>query len=933
MIFRIQVLGVVCLLLGVSGCGGKASEAPPPPVAPPPAVSAPPVTSEVAPPVNSAEPATPSAAMSDAKEAPTGSPATTAPGPDSAGKDEAEAKSAETPVRVADPAFMERIRKAVAAAGPVDDSSALKKIGLAMHRFAEEHDLHFPTVDGMGIANTPTGLSWRVILLPYLGQQELYSQFHLDEAWDSPHNKELISQMPAVFGENEQGKTHLHLFTGPKTPFQPGAGPPLRDFTDGLSNTILVVAAGAETADIWTKPGGLKFDPKNPSGALEDVGDRFLAVLADGSVRVFPVNAEYLSDLIRYQDARGIPHDVETETRYAPNAPMASTTAADVELPPLQTPAEQFDPRYIPADATGAIILSPRRILENSFVQLLLKQFAVMDETPWQTLRRLTKTNGSLSLPLETIEEIRIVPNPALKLTPELKSGSPQAAADAAAIYVRSAIPLPVEVLIQQAAQAAESVEVEEAAGVPYIHLGGLFSSIAFLNEREMAAGSLNTIHLMLDATPADAEKSQVVAALTAMKPSMIMMAAHAPEGSKLDFMQQVLSAAGPAALLMPQLAETNAILLSLDLEAPEFLRLSLGFSKEDLARTFTDVARGLLAQGQLQGKQYQAGLKQDDPAQKAQADLLNDVMTGAEILTDGTLVSLAIKHPEHLEQALTAFQSQIAAVQMQSIPPEALPPLERISKAMMDYQEEHGHLPAANGTGAEEIKTRGTKFTRGDRREKGNRGNKGDKEEKEEKPAEPFAGSDFQAPPGGFQPPGTNPQQAPGEEKFTPAMLKNKGLSWRVYLLPQLGENQLYEQFNLEERWDSPHNKALVAQMPAVFGENPDGKTRIHMIVGNDTLFKGGKAPDLEELRDDPAYTIALIETGTDKADFWTKPGGLPFDARNPTRCLGKPDKDQTDFQTIMLDWSLTTIPVDIDDVKFRSLVQPSDGKPARKE
>ena len=31
--------------------------------------------------------------------------------------------------------------------------------------------------------------SWRVLLLPYLDEEELYKQLRLDEPWDSPHNK------------------------------------------------------------------------------------------------------------------------------------------------------------------------------------------------------------------------------------------------------------------------------------------------------------------------------------------------------------------------------------------------------------------------------------------------------------------------------------------------------------------------------------------------------------------------------------------------------------------------------------------------------------------------------------------------------------------------------------------------------------------------
>ncbi len=41
-------------------------------------------------------------------------------------------------------------------------------------------------------------LSWRVAILPYLGEGNLYKQFHLDEPWDSPHNRTLIAKMPKI---------------------------------------------------------------------------------------------------------------------------------------------------------------------------------------------------------------------------------------------------------------------------------------------------------------------------------------------------------------------------------------------------------------------------------------------------------------------------------------------------------------------------------------------------------------------------------------------------------------------------------------------------------------------------------------------------------------------------------------------------------------
>ena len=42
-------------------------------------------------------------------------------------------------------------------------------------------------------------LSWRVAILPYLEEKELYDRFHLDEPWDSEHNKKLIASMPDIY--------------------------------------------------------------------------------------------------------------------------------------------------------------------------------------------------------------------------------------------------------------------------------------------------------------------------------------------------------------------------------------------------------------------------------------------------------------------------------------------------------------------------------------------------------------------------------------------------------------------------------------------------------------------------------------------------------------------------------------------------------------
>src|SRR5437879_3096759 len=56
-------------------------------------------------------------------------------------------------------------------------------------------DGRLPAAVVYGKDGTPL-LSWRVSLLPYIEEQELYKQFKLDEPWDSPHNIRLLPHMP-----------------------------------------------------------------------------------------------------------------------------------------------------------------------------------------------------------------------------------------------------------------------------------------------------------------------------------------------------------------------------------------------------------------------------------------------------------------------------------------------------------------------------------------------------------------------------------------------------------------------------------------------------------------------------------------------------------------------------------------------------------------
>jgi prepilin-type processing-associated H-X9-DG protein len=186
-------------------------------------------------------------------------------------------------------------RTAQIAARRAQSVNNLKQIGLALHNFHSSNG-QFPA-DIRSKAGKPL-LSWRVQILPFLEQAEVFNALRLDEPWDSPHNKPLLERMPATFAvpgsPAEPGMTFYRGFKGAGTIFDPNVpkGVGIQTITDGTSNTIAVVEA--KEAVPWTKPeDDLPFggDPK-PEGmeALRSaLGSHFSggfnALFCDGSVR------------------------------------------------------------------------------------------------------------------------------------------------------------------------------------------------------------------------------------------------------------------------------------------------------------------------------------------------------------------------------------------------------------------------------------------------------------------------------------------------------------------------------------------------------------------------------------------------------------------------------------------------------------------------
>jgi serine/threonine protein kinase len=206
--------------------------------------------------------------------------------------------------------------------------SNLKRLGAAIEHFHQTHGT-LPPAAITDLSGKPL-LSWRVALLPELGHEALHARFHLDEAWDSPHNKALLAEMPNVYrslklemgapmaqqlvrvgqavdptkpgllsrvpslvnalttrntnAEAASTATHLRAIVGNGTLFEPQVALSRSQAVDGPDQTLLVVEATDPVP--WTKPEELEVGEGKPSPRLGfSAADEFPALFADGSVR------------------------------------------------------------------------------------------------------------------------------------------------------------------------------------------------------------------------------------------------------------------------------------------------------------------------------------------------------------------------------------------------------------------------------------------------------------------------------------------------------------------------------------------------------------------------------------------------------------------------------------------------------------------------
>ncbi|TWT88479.1 hypothetical protein Mal64_19620 [Pseudobythopirellula maris] len=150
--------------------------------------------------------------------------------------------------------------------------------------------------------------------------------------------------------------------------------------------------------------------------------------------------------------------------------------------------------------------------------------------------------------------------------------------------------------------------------------------------------------------------------------------------------------------------------------------------------------------------------------------------------------------------------------------------------------------------------------------------------------------------------------------------------LSWRIELLPYLGHQQLYDQFDLSQPWYAPVNKRLLKHIPAVY-QSPahfDEQTCYRIPIGNRTIYQKRRSVPPGLVEDGMSNTVMLVET--DDAVPWTAPTEYEFDGDHPAKGLGSLRAGE-----IYVAWAngmVGSVPVDAPEDSLRAMYTPDGGE-----
>ena len=135
-------------------------------------------------------------------------------------------------------------------------ASHLRQISLALHAYEQRCGALPPayTVDSEG---KPLH-SWRTLILPFLGQGDLYQSIDLSRPWNDPVNAQALKTATPFYrcteAIGEPNSTTYLAIVAPGGCFLPDQPRRLAEITDGTANTLMVIEVGDDHAVPWMAP-------------------------------------------------------------------------------------------------------------------------------------------------------------------------------------------------------------------------------------------------------------------------------------------------------------------------------------------------------------------------------------------------------------------------------------------------------------------------------------------------------------------------------------------------------------------------------------------------------------------------------------------------------------------------------------------------------
>ena len=792
----------------------------------------------------------------------------------------------------------------------------LNNLGLAALKFESDFQ-RLPNLAIFDDSGAPL-LSWRVQLLPYLGYRDLYEQFRLDEAWDSPHNISLLSEMPEVYSSPHfESTTHTnYLALAGENTLTPSVSERVTFNDIDSDGAALYVEANENRATEWTRPVDLAFNPANPFSGLGDISPAgFSFVSSHGRVSV-------IDESVSTGAWNGIvdPNDGFVVTAEILN--YNSTTESDLQqlgfaALNFESSRQRFPAPAISSD-NGEPLLSWRvSLLPFLGHQDLYDQFN-LDE-PWNS------PNNLLLLPM--MPQVYAVDGIDAGFTTYLASTGPDTIFPDENTSRISFGNIPdgsgntilfVEANDDRAVQWTRPADLKFDAENPRAGLGnsddGGFHAVTASGETifvENFITGLDVANLFQRNDGRTIDQDVFPVQPVSNNLGRIGLAALNFESATQRFPAQAITAEDGTPLLSWRVAilpfiEQNNLYQRFNLDEPWDSPNNIAllplipqiYAVDGIDDGFTTILgiageEGLLAQGDrgVTFGQITDGSSNTALFVQANSDFATQWTKPQDIDFDRSNPTNGVGNA-----TASGFSAVFAGGSVHFIP-------NTLSDEMVGriLQRNDGEFVDQSPLLNQQVRR--------------------------------FADNDIQNNLRSIALAQLNHESA--RMAFTQrAIFAEDGtplLSWRVAILPFIEQNELYEQFNLDQPWDSPNNIALLSLMPQIYAhpEVENGQTVFKIFVGDETAFEledSRRGISFGQITNGSSNTILVVETFSDNAVPWTQPEDIIFDINDSKDGLGHGLFDS--FSVALFDGSVHQVSNTISDEEFAAVVTPAGGE-----